>query len=59
MKRAGLQEKNEAKTKVSDQGLMFNSQHCIYIGRVHRPILCFSEVELQSKLSRQSTPVGN
>jgi hypothetical protein len=55
----GGQEKDEAKTKVSDKGSKFNSQHCIYVGRDHRPILCFSWIELQNKLSWQSTPVGN
>jgi hypothetical protein len=30
-------EKDEAKTKVSDQGSKFNIQHCISIGRAHRP----------------------
>ena len=49
-------EKDEAKTKVSDQGSKFNFQLCVYIGKTHRPILCFSWIELQSKLSRQSTP---
>ena len=52
-------EKDEAKTKVSDQGSKFNSQHCIYIGKAYRPNPCFSLIELQSKLSRQSIPVGN
>jgi hypothetical protein len=57
----GRQEKDEAKTKISDQGSKFNSQHCAYIGKTHRPlpILCFSWIELQNKLSWQSTPVGN
>ena len=52
-------EKDEAKTKVSDQGSKFNFQLCVYIGKAHRPILCFSWIMLQSKLSRQSAPVGN
>jgi hypothetical protein len=53
-------EKDEAKTKVSDQGSKFNIQHCIYIGRYPTNlILCFSWIVLQSKLSWQSTPVGN
>ena len=47
-----VQEKDEAKTKVSDQGSKFNFQLCVYIGKPHRPILCFSWIELQSKLSR-------
>ena len=38
MKKDGVQEKNEAKTKVSDQGSKFNSQHCLYI----EGVLCFS-----------------
>ena len=59
MKRMGVQVKDEAKTKVSGQGPKFNSQHCVYIGRAHRPILYFSWIELQRKLSWQSTPVGN
>jgi hypothetical protein len=37
----------------------FNSQHCVYIGKVHSPILGFSWIVLQSKLSGQSIPVGN
>jgi hypothetical protein len=45
-------EKDEAKTK----GFKFNFQLCVYIGKTYRPILCFSWVELQSKLSRWSTP---
>jgi hypothetical protein len=35
-------EKDEAKAKVSDQCSKFNIEHCIYIGRTHRPILCFN-----------------
>ena len=54
--KARVREKDEAKTKVSDLGSKFNIQHCVYIGRAHRPILCFSWIELQSKLSRWSTP---
>jgi hypothetical protein len=57
--KARVREKDEAKTKVSDLGSTFNSQHCVYIGRAHRPILCFSWIELQSKLSRHSASVGN
>jgi hypothetical protein len=55
MKRTGGRgrEKNEAKTG-SDQGSKFNIQHCIYIGKTHRPIFCFSWIVLQSKLSGQS-----
>ena len=46
--KARVREKDEAKTKVSDLGSTFNSQHCVYIGRAHRPILCFSWIMLQS-----------
>jgi hypothetical protein len=35
----------------------FNFQLCVYIGKTHRCILCFSW--LQSKLSRESAPVEN
>jgi hypothetical protein len=59
MKKEGVQEKDEAKTKVSNQGSKFNSQHCIYIGKAHRSNFCFSWIELQNKLHGQSTPVGN
>jgi hypothetical protein len=52
-------EKNEAKTKVSDQGLKVNIQLGIYIGKTHRLSPCFSWIVLQSKLSRLSAPVGN
>ena len=52
----GAREKDEVKTKVSDQSLTVST---VYIGRAHRPILCFSCIELQSKLSGQSNPVGN
>jgi hypothetical protein len=45
-------EKDEAKTKVSDQGSKFSFQLCAYIGINFRPILCFSWIELQNKLSR-------
>jgi hypothetical protein len=38
----------------SDQGFKFNIQHWVYIGQAHRPILCFSWVMLQSKVSGQS-----
>jgi hypothetical protein len=38
-KRTGHQEKNEAKTKVSDHGSKFNFQLCVYIGKSHRPIV--------------------
>ena len=55
----GWREKDQAKTKVSDQGSKFNFQPCIYIGRAHSPILCFSGIMLQRKLNRQSAPVGN
>jgi hypothetical protein len=30
-----VREKDQSKTKVSDQGSKFNIQHCIYIGRAH------------------------
>ena len=33
----------------------FNFQLCIYIDKTYRPTLCFSWIELQSKLSRLST----
>jgi hypothetical protein len=59
MKKNRVLEKDAAKRKVSDQGSKFNSQHCVYIGRAYRPILCFSWIELQNKLSRQSTLIGN
>jgi hypothetical protein len=59
MKNDGVRENDEAKTTVSDQGSKFNIQHSAYIRRDHRPILCFSWIDLQSKLSGQSTPVGN
>ena len=55
-KRRGGWKEDQAKTKVHGQGSKFNFQLCIYIGKTHRPILCFSWIELQSKLSRQSTP---
>jgi hypothetical protein len=32
---------DEVKTKVSDQGSKFNIQHCIYVGRAHRPHALF------------------
>ena len=47
-------EKDEAKTKVSDQGSKFNFQLCIYIGETQRSILCFSWILLQNKLFRSS-----
>jgi hypothetical protein len=40
--------------QVSDQGSNFKFHLCIYIGKTHRPILCFSWIELQSKLSGQA-----
>ena len=52
-KEAGRQEKNEAKTMFGSSS-KFNIQHCIYIGTAHRPILCFSWIMLQSKVSGQS-----
>ena len=52
-------EKDEAKPQVSDQGSKFKFQLCVYIGKTHRSILCFSWIILQSKLSGQSVPVGN
>jgi hypothetical protein len=58
MKKDRVRGKDEAKTKVSDQGSKVNSQHSVYIGRVHRPN-SFSWIELQNKLSGQSAPVGN
>jgi hypothetical protein len=62
-KRNRVWEKDEAKTKVSDQDSKFNIQYCIFIERAHRPILCFSWIMLlcfswimlQSNLSVQST----
>ena len=35
-------------------GSKFNIQQCVYIGRAHRPIPCFSWIVLQSMVSRQS-----
>jgi hypothetical protein len=60
MKKDGVQEKDKAKTKVSDQGSKFNFHLCIYIRETQRPILCVSWVMVlcfswfmsQSKLSR-------
>ena len=62
----GVGEKDETKTKFSDQGSKLNIQH-VFIERAHRPILCFSWIMLlcfscivlQSKLSGQPSPVGN
>ena len=42
MKNIGGQEKDEAKTKVSDQGSRCYFQLCVYIQKNPRPILCFS-----------------
>ena len=54
-----VREKDEAKTKFSDQGSKFNIQFCVYIGKNPRPILCFSWIMLQSKLCRLSASVEN
>jgi len=43
------QEKNEAETKISNQGSKFNFQLCFYIGKTQRPIFSFSWFELQSQ----------
>jgi hypothetical protein len=48
IKKDSGQEKDAAKTKVSDQGSKFNFQLFVYIGKTHRPTLCFSWLELQS-----------
>ena len=58
MKKDKVREKEEAKAEflIKAQSLIFGT---VYIGRAHRPILCFSWIMLQSKLSRQSAPVGN
>lgn len=47
-------EKDEAKTKVSDQGWKFNIQNWVYVGTAHRPHP-FSWIELR----RRSTPLGS
>lgn len=49
------------------QGSKFNTQLCVYIGKTHRPnlcfswimLLCFNWIMLQSKLGRQSASIGN
>jgi hypothetical protein len=59
----GRQEKNEAKTKISDHGSKFNFQ-LFMRAKPKDPslcfswvlLLCFSWIELQSKLSRRSVP---
>ena len=58
----GGREKNEAKTKISDQGSKFNTQHCVYIESSHRPIFCFSCLMLQTGSAGGlflKAPVGN
>jgi hypothetical protein len=35
--RGRVGEKDEAKTKVSDQGWKFNIQNWVYVGTAHRP----------------------
>ena len=47
MENWGLEmKKNVVSDKSSDQGSKFNIQHCVYIGRAHRPILCFCWIML-------------
>jgi hypothetical protein len=50
----GVGERRMNPRQGSDQGSKFNLQHWVYIGRAHRPILCFSWIMLQSKVNRQS-----
>ena len=59
MKKDRVREKDEAKTKVSDQGSKFNIQHCVYIGRSPLTHPLFQLDYVANTLSRQSAPVGS
>jgi hypothetical protein len=56
MKKDGVWEKDRAKRRFSDQRSKFNSAAPVYKGKTTKPILCFSWIVLQSKLSMQSIP---